>query len=106
MAEFAFSHVPVMLHEAVDGLNIRPDGVYVDCTTGGGGHSYEIASRLTEGGRLICFDRDPEAIAAASKRLSAFSDRITFVNRNFSERLDVLDGQQVDGGLIDLGVSS
>ena len=106
MAEFAFSHVPVMLHEAVDGLNIRPDGVYVDCTTGGGGHSYEIASRLTEGGRLICFDRDPEAIAAASKRLSAFSDRITFVNRNFSELLDVLDGQQVDGVLIDLGVSS
>ena len=106
MAEFAFSHVPVMLHEAVDGLNIRPDGVYVDCTTGGGGHSYEIASRLTEGGRLICFDRDPEAIEAASKRLSAFSDRITFVNRNFSELLDVLDGQQVDGVLIDLGVSS
>ena len=106
MAEFAFSHVPVMLHEAVDGLNIRPDGVYVDCTTGGGGHSYEIASRLTAGGRLICFDRDPEAIAAASKRLSTFSDRITFVNRNFSELLDVLDGMQVDGVLIDLGVSS
>ena len=106
MAEFAFSHVPVMLHEAVDGLNIRPDGVYVDCTTGGGGHSYEIASRLTAGGRLICFDRDPEAIAAASKRLSAFSDRITFVNRNFSELLDVLEGMQVDGVLIDLGVSS
>ena len=106
MAEFAFSHVPVMLHEAVDGLNIHPDGVYVDCTTGGGGHSYEIASRLTEGGGLICFDRDPEAIAAASKRLSAFSDRITFVNRNFSELVDVLDGQKVDGVLIDLGVSS
>ena len=106
MAEFEFSHVPVMLHEAVDGLNIRPDGIYVDCTTGGGGHSYEIASRLTEGGRLICFDRDPEAIAAASKRLSAFSDRIIFVNRNFSELLDVLDGQMVDGVLIDLGVSS
>lgn len=106
MAEFEFSHVPVMLHEAVDGLNIRPDGVYVDCTTGGGGHSFEIASRLTDGGRLICFDRDPEAIAAASKRLFAFSDRITFVNRNFSELLDVLDGQQVDGVLIDLGVSS
>ena len=106
MAEFEFSHFSVMLNEAVDGLNIRPDGVYVDCTTGGGGHSYEIASRLTEGGRLICFDRDPEAIAAASKRLSAFSDRITFVNRNFSELLDVLDGQQVDGVLIDLGVSS
>lgn len=106
MAEFEFSHVPVMLHEAVEGLNIRPDGVYVDCTTGGGGHSFEIASRLTDGGRLICFDRDPEAIEAASKRLSAFSDRITFVNRNFSELLDVLDGQQVDGVLIDLGVSS
>ena len=106
MADFEFSHVPVMLYEAVDGLNIHPDGVYVDCTTGGGGHSYEIASRLTEGGKLICFDRDPDAIAAAKKRLEAFSDRITFVNRNFSELLDVLDGEQVDGVLIDLGVSS
>lgn len=105
MGRFEFSHVPVMLHEAVDGLNVRPDGVYVDCTTGGGGHSYEIASRL-DSGRLVCFDRDPEAIEAAKKKLQAFSDKITFVNRNFSELLGVLDGEKVDGVLIDLGVSS
>lgn len=105
MSDFEFSHVPVMLREAVDGLNVHSNGVYVDCTTGGGGHSYEIASRL-EGGRLICFDRDPEAIAAAKERLSAFSDKITFVNRNFSELSDVLNGEKVDGVLIDLGVSS
>lgn len=100
-----FVHIPVMLKEAVDGLAVKPYGVYVDCTTGGGGHSFEIASRLN-GGRLICFDRDPEAIEAAKLRLNAFSDRITFVNRNFSELNAVLDGEKVDGVLIDLGVSS
>lgn len=100
-----FSHISVMLNEAVDGLNVKEDGVYVDCTTGGGGHSYEIASRLTTG-RLICFDRDPEAIAAATKRLRTYSDKIAFVNRNFSELLSVLDGEKVDGVIIDLGVSS
>ena len=103
---FEFSHFPVMLHEAVDGLNIKPDGRYLDCTTGGGGHSYEIASRLDKGGHLFCFDRDPEAIAAASKRLSPFSDRITFVNRNFCEAAEALDGIGLDGVIIDLGVSS
>lgn len=101
-----FAHVPVMLHEAVDGLNIKPNGKYVDCTTGGGGHSYEIASKLTEGGHLFCFDRDPEAIAAAKKRLSPFSDRITFINRNFGEAGDALEGIGIDGAIIDLGVSS
>ncbi len=100
-----FFHVPVMLKEAVDGLCVKPDGIYVDCTTGGGGHSYEIASRL-EGGHLICFDRDPEAIDAAKKRLSAFNDRVAFVNRNFSELSSVLDGEKIDGVIIDLGVSS
>ena len=104
--KFEFAHVPVMLHEAVDGLNIKPDGNYLDCTTGGGGHSYEIASRLGEGGHLFCFDRDPEAIAAASKRLAPFADRITFVNRNFREAADALDGIGIDGVIIDLGVSS
>ena len=101
-----FSHISVMLHEAVDGLNVKPDGLYADCTTGGGGHSYEIASRLTGGGRLFCFDRDPEAIEAAKKRLAPFSDRITFINRNFSEIGDALFGIQLDGAIIDLGVSS
>lgn len=100
-----FVHIPVMLKETVDGLAVKPDGIYVDCTTGGGGHSFEIASRL-DNGRLICFDRDPEAIEAAKIRLSAFSDKITFVNRNFSELSAVLDGEKVDGVLIDLGVSS
>ncbi len=101
-----FSHIPVMLKEAVGGLNVRPDGFYADCTTGGGGHSYEIASRLSEGGRLFCFDRDPEAIEAAKKRLSPFGDKITFINRNFAEIGEALNGIKLDGAIIDLGVSS
>ncbi len=103
---FEFSHIPVMLHEAVDALCIKPDGNYVDCTTGGGGHSYEIASRLGENGHLFCFDRDPEAIEAAKKRLAPFSDKITFVNRNFCEAVEALEGIGIDGVIIDLGVSS
>lgn len=101
-----FSHIPVMLNEAVEGLNVKPDGFYADCTTGGGGHSYEIASKLTEGGRLFCFDRDPEAIEAAKLRLAPFADRITFINKNFAEIGEVLDGIKLDGAIIDLGVSS
>lgn len=101
-----FSHIPVMLKEAVDGLNVKPDGIYADCTTGGGGHSFEIASRLTGGGRLFCFDRDPEAIEAARLRLAPFSDRITFINRNFAEIGDALGDTRLDGAIIDLGVSS
>ncbi|MBQ9693012.1 MAG: 16S rRNA (cytosine(1402)-N(4))-methyltransferase RsmH [Clostridia bacterium] len=101
-----FSHVSVMLNKAVDGLNIKEDGYYVDCTTGGGGHSYEIASRLSPGGRLFCFDRDPEAIEAAKKRLAPYEDRITFINRNFCEVGEVLEGIDLDGAIIDLGVSS
>lgn len=103
---FEFSHVSVMLHEAVNGLNIKPDGYYVDCTTGGGGHSYEIASRLSNGGHLFCFDRDPEAIGAAKKRLVPFIDKITFINKNFSEVGAALEGIKIDGAIIDLGVSS
>lgn len=101
-----FSHIPVMLLPAVDGLNVKPDGYYVDCTTGGGGHSFEIASRLSENGRLFCFDRDPEAIAAAKKRLDVYKDRITFINKNFSEIGNELEGIGIDGAIIDLGVSS
>ncbi len=104
--EFVFSHVSVMLHEAVDGLNIKPNGKYVDCTTGGGGHSYEIASRLGQDGHLFCFDRDIEAIEAAKKRLAPFADKITFINRNFVEAAEALEGIGIDGVLIDLGVSS
>lgn len=103
---FEFSHYSVMLKEAVDGLNVKPDGKYVDCTTGGGGHSYEIASRLGENGHLFCFDRDPDAIAAATKRLAPFLDKITFINRNFGDAGDALEGIAIDGAIIDLGVSS
>ncbi len=105
-ANFEFSHISVMLHEAVDALNIKPDGKYVDCTTGGGGHSFEIASRLNENGHLFCFDRDIEAIEAAKKRLAPFADRITFINRNFVDAAEALEGIGIDGVLIDLGVSS
>ena len=104
--QFEFSHVSVMLREAVNGLNIKPNGYYVDCTTGGGGHSFEIARRLSENGHLFCFDRDPEAIEAAKKRLAPFTDKITFINKNFSEVGAALDGIKIDGAIIDLGVSS
>lgn len=102
-----FSHVSVLLNEAVDGLNIKPCGVYIDGTTGGGGHSYEIAKRLN-GGRLICIDRDPDAIAAAKERLKEF-DCITFVNDRFSEVKSIcnrLEIDRIDGMILDLGVSS
>lgn len=101
-----FSHKSVLLEETIQGLNIKPDGIYVDCTTGGGGHSFEIAKRLNNG-RIICFDQDKEAIAAASERLREFSP--TFINRNFSEiknSLSELEISHVDGILMDLGVSS
>lgn len=101
-----FSHKSVLLNEIVEGLNINPNGIYVDCTTGGGGHSFEIAKRL-KNGRLICFDQDKEAIAAASERLKDFSP--VFVNRNYSElknTLSELEIPSVDGIMMDLGVSS
>ena len=102
-----FSHKSVLLMPAVDGLAVKPDGVYVDCTAGGGGHSLEIARRLGETGRLICFDQDKEAIAAAKKRLSDYSP--TFINRNFAQikpALAELGITSIDGALMDLGVSS
>lgn len=98
-----------MLRECIDALDIKPDGIYVDGTTGGGGHSYEIAARLSEDGRLICIDQDSDALAAAGKRLSPFSDRVTFVKSNFSDVAKVLDElgiEKIDGLLLDLGVSS
>ena len=101
-----FSHISVLLNECIEGLDIKPDGLYVDCTTGGGGHSFEIAKRLTSNGRLICIDRDKEALEAAKKRLEPFWDRITFINDNFLNLETILDGQNPDGILIDLGVSS
>ncbi len=104
-----FSHTSVLLYECIDALNIRPDLTYVDCTTGGGGHSYEIASRLSGSGRLICFDRDEDALAAAKERLLPYRDRITFVHENFDKLGDVLGELSVEnlgGVLADLGCSS
>lgn len=104
-----FNHVSVLLREAVDGLNIKPDGIYVDGTLGGGGHSLEIAKRLTEGGHLYGIDRDMDAIEAAGERLKEYSDRFTAVHGNFynaAEILDKLGVDKIDGFLLDLGVSS
>ena len=101
-----FSHKSVLLKETIDGLNINPDGIYADCTTGGGGHSFELAKRL-KNGRLICFDQDKEAIAAAKERLKNFSP--IFVNRNYSEMKESLlelGITSVNGIMMDLGVSS
>ncbi|MBO4413700.1 MAG: 16S rRNA (cytosine(1402)-N(4))-methyltransferase RsmH [Clostridia bacterium] len=104
-----FSHYSVMLGEAVGGLNVKKDGLYVDCTAGGGGHSFEIASRLdpTSGGKLIAIDRDADAIEAVKKRLSTLpGDVWETVNDNFSNLREILCGRKVDGILMDLGVSS
>lgn len=101
-----FSHIPVMLNECIDALSIKPDGLYVDCTAGGGGHSFEIAKRLSANGRLISIDRDKDAIKAAGERLSPYLDRVTLVNDNFSNIENILCGRKPDGVLIDLGVSS
>lgn len=103
-----FSHRSVLLRESIEALNINPDGVYVDGTAGGGGHSFEIASRLS-GGRLIAIDRDPDAIRAAGEKLAPFGSRVTLVNDIFSRMKSVLNGMgigAVDGILLDLGVSS
>ena len=103
-----FHHVSVLLQECLDGLNIRPDGIYVDGTLGGAGHSFQIASRLTTG-RLIGIDRDTVALEAASKRLAPYKDRVTLVHSNFcriKEVLQQLNIPGVDGILLDLGVSS
>ena len=103
-----FYHVSVLLQECIDGLNIKPDGIYVDGTLGGAGHSSQIAARLTTG-RLIGIDRDPVALAAAAKRLEPYQDRVTLVHSNFCEMAQVLEDlgiAGVDGILMDLGVSS
>ena len=109
MDTIEFSHVSVLLPECIENLAVSPDGIYVDCTTGGGGHSYEIAKRLTGRGRLICIDRDTDALCAAKRRLADFEERIVFVHDNFCELETILRSLQitgVDGILMDLGVSS
>ena len=104
-----FKHVSVLLQETIDGLAVKPDGIYVDGTTGGGGHSYEICKRLGENGRLICIDQDAEALAAAEKRLEPFAGIVTLVKSNYAQMKEVLKQlgiDKVDGIVLDLGVSS
>ncbi|HAH17776.1 MAG TPA: 16S rRNA (cytosine(1402)-N(4))-methyltransferase, partial [Eubacterium sp.] len=104
-----FKHKSVLLDETIEGLNIKPDGIYVDGTLGGGGHSYHIASRLSDKGRLIGIDQDKDAIKAASERLKEFGDKVTIVRdnyTNFRKVLDDLNVEKVDGILLDIGVSS
>ncbi|MGN8645111.1 16S rRNA (cytosine(1402)-N(4))-methyltransferase RsmH [Gracilibacillus sp. HCP3S3_G5_1] len=104
-----FEHYTVLKKETVGGLNINPDGIYVDCTLGGGGHSGYILEQLGEKGRLIAFDQDQDAIDAARERLKDYSEQVTFVQRNFrylNEELEKLQITEVNGVLFDLGVSS
>ncbi|MBR2913632.1 MAG: 16S rRNA (cytosine(1402)-N(4))-methyltransferase RsmH [Oscillospiraceae bacterium] len=102
-----FVHVPVLLQETLESLAVRPDGIYVDGTVGGAGHSYEIASRLTQGGQLIGLDRDPDAVKAATDRLQGLPAKVVHCNYSqMRKALDDLGITAVDGILMDLGVSS
>jgi 16S rRNA (cytosine1402-N4)-methyltransferase len=104
-----FNHTTVLLREAVDGLNIKSDGIYVDCTLGGAGHSKEIAQQLSSSGRLICFDQDTTAIEVAKERLKEYLPQVTFIHSNFrnlKSELESIGITGVDGILYDLGVSS
>ena len=105
VAILEFHHVSVLLWECIENLKIKPDGVYVDGTMGGGGHSLEIAKKLTTG-RLICIDQDLNAHKAAKERLKEHLDKITFVHNNFGNIGSILDGLGIDGMLLDIGVSS
>ena len=104
-----FSHTSVLLEETIEALNIKPDGIYVDGTLGGGGHSYEICKRLSDNGRLIGIDQDAAAISAAGERLGEFKNKVTIIRSNYCEMKEKLAGMgvtTVDGILLDLGVSS
>jgi len=104
-----FKHTSVLLEETVDGLNIKPDGIYVDGTLGGGGHAYEVCSRLSSKGRFIGIDQDEAAIEAAGARLRDFGERVTIVRSNYCDmksQLQNLGIDKVDGIVLDLGVSS
>lgn len=104
-----FNHTTVLLHETVDGLNIRPDGIYVDCTLGGAGHSEYLAEQLSDQGHLYCFDQDATAIEHAKEKLKDHLHKITFIHANFKylkEELEKHGVEKVDGILYDLGVSS
>lgn len=104
-----FNHTSVLLNETIEGLKIKPDGIYVDGTLGGGGHSFEIAKRLSDNGRLIGIDQDEAAILAAGERLKDFGDKVTIVRSNYRNALSVLHDlgiEKIDGMMLDLGVSS
>ena len=104
-----FNHYSVLLNETIENLNIKPDGIYVDGTLGGGVHAYQVASRLSEKGRLIGIDQDADAIAAAGERLKEFGDKITIIRSNYAnmkEELHRIGVEKVDGIVLDLGVSS
>ena len=104
-----FKHKSVLLKETIEYLNIKPDGIYVDGTLGGGGHAYEVCRRLSAKGRFIGIDQDEDAIKAATRRLSEFEDRIKIIRNNYCEMREALAGigiYKVDGIVLDLGVSS
>lgn len=104
-----FQHKSVLLEESIEALHIKPDGIYVDGTLGGGGHSYEICRRLTEGGRLVGIDQDAAAIEAAKERLGEFGDKVTIIRSNYCDMVKELNNlgiTSVDGIILDLGVSS
>lgn len=104
-----FKHTSVLLEETIEGLNIKPEGIYVDGTLGGGGHAWEIAGRLEKGGRLIGIDQDEAAISAAGERLSVFGDKVSIVRSNYRNTKAVLSSLGItgmDGMMLDLGVSS
>lgn len=104
-----FKHKSVLLDETIENLNIKPEGIYVDGTLGGAGHSYVIAGKLSDGGRLIGIDQDADAIAAATKRLEEYKDKVTIVRSNYCDMKQALAEagvEKVDGILLDLGVSS
>lgn len=103
-----FKHIPIMLQEVIENLDIKPNGIYVDLTVGGGGHSTEILKKLTTG-KLICVDQDADALEAASSRLKKISNNVEFYKsnfENFNEILDYFDIEKVDGVLLDIGVSN
>ena len=104
-----FRHKSVLLEETIEGLNVKPDGIYVDGTLGGAGHAVEVCSRLSAKGRFIGIDQDQDAIIAASERLAAYEDRVTIIRSNYCYMVNELKNlgiHQVDGILLDLGVSS